>query len=246
MLPLQRVRTASLAHLTRQPSATTAPSAYPGGMRDGATGIGALVPAAGRSVRFGTDKRRVETGEGPMLETLVRRCAGAFERVLVVLREGDEALARRLEASGPGVKAELSRRADRGMGDSIADGVLATRGWRAWFIALGDMPFVASRTLEALRDAMAERLREAPGGPVIVQPVHGAVGGNPVGFSHHYAEALLALRGDRGARGVLERSLEALIRVPVDDPGIHRDVDTPADLARALVASSPGHGVSRS
>ena len=202
-------------------------------MRDGATGIGALVPAAGRSRRFGSDKRVVETGEGPMLETLVRRCAGAFERVVVVLRPGDERLARRLEARCPAAEVALSRRGDGGLGDSIADGVLATRGWKAWFIALGDMPFVAGRTLEALRDALAERLREAPGAPVIVQPVHRAVGGHPVGFSHHFAEALLALRGDRGARAIVERSPEALVRVPVDDPGIHRDVDTPADLERA-------------
>jgi len=177
-----------------------------------------------------------------MLETLVRRCAGAFERVLVVLHDGDEGLACRLQTSCPRVQVELSRRADGGMGDSIAEGVLATRGWRAWFIALGDMPFVTSRTLEALRDALAERLREVPGAPVIVQPVHRAVGGHPVGFSHHFAEALIALRGDRGARAILECSRESLIRVPVDDPGIHRDVDTPADLERAVIASSPANG----
>jgi molybdenum cofactor cytidylyltransferase len=42
---------------------------------------------------------------------------------------------------------------------------------------------------------------------------------------------LLALRGDEGARGVVERHRADVAEVVVDDPGIHRDIDRREDLA---------------
>jgi molybdenum cofactor cytidylyltransferase len=52
--------------------------------------------------------------------------------------------------------------------------------------------------------------------------------GNPVGFGRVHLQALLALQGDRGARGLLQSC--PVTEVAVDDPGIFRDIDTPADL----------------
>jgi molybdenum cofactor cytidylyltransferase len=41
---------------------------------------------------------------------------------------------------------------------------------------------------------------------------------------------LLALRGDAGARSVLQRYAAEVVAVEVDDPGILQDVDTADDL----------------
>jgi molybdenum cofactor cytidylyltransferase len=59
-------------------------------------------------------------------------------------------------------------------------------------------------------------------------PVQAGRRGNPAGFARKVWPRLMALKGDQGARPLLD-SLGA-IDIPVDDPGIHRDIDVPADL----------------
>jgi molybdenum cofactor cytidylyltransferase len=49
-----------------------------------------------------------------------------------------------------------------------------------------------------------------------------------VGFRGDLLAQLAALSGDEGARRLLKGP--GLQLVPVDDPGVLRDVDTPADL----------------
>ena len=61
-------------------------------------------------------------------------------------------------------------------------------------------------------------------------PIHHGERGHPVGFAASLREDLLALRGDAGARGVLQRYAAEVVTVEVDDPGILQDVDTHDDL----------------
>jgi molybdenum cofactor cytidylyltransferase len=53
-----------------------------------------------------------------------------------------------------------------------------------------------------------------------------------VGFAADHRAALLALRGDAGARALLAADPAAVTAVAVDDPGAVRDVDRPDDLSR--------------
>jgi molybdenum cofactor cytidylyltransferase len=91
----------------------------------------------------------------------------------------------------------------------------------AWLVALGDMPHVAPATLHALAAALAA-------GAPIVAPVMQGRRGNPVGFGAVHLDALLALQGEQGARRLLQTC--PVTEIPVDDPGIFYDIDTPADL----------------
>jgi molybdenum cofactor cytidylyltransferase len=75
----------------------------------------------------------------------------------------------------------------------------------------------------ALRAALEQ------GAPIVV-PVHAGQRGNPVGFSRAHREALLALRGDQGARAILKAHPVSV--VSVDDPGVVSDIDTVADLLK--------------
>jgi molybdenum cofactor cytidylyltransferase len=45
---------------------------------------------------------------------------------------------------------------------------------------------------------------------------------------------LEALRGDEGARRLLEAHAAELVKVPVGDPGALRDIDQPSDLSPPL------------
>jgi molybdenum cofactor cytidylyltransferase len=111
------------------------------------------------------------------------------------------------------------------MGHSLVCGVRALTHAAGWIVALADMPRVRPETIATL----VARLRA---GARIAVPVWDGRRGHPVGFSASCRDELLALRGDSGARALLERHAADVVRVPVDDPGVVQDVDTLEDAAR--------------
>lgn len=188
---------------------------------------GAILLAAGYARRFGSDKRRHALGDGtPLLISSLRLYAGAFPQLIVVLRPEDHALAEAVERDRPGghVRAVPCPDARHGMGHSLACGARAAAGW-SWsyaFVALADMAWVRPHTLKQLVEAM-----ETAGAGAVVQPVHQGRPGHPVGFGADCLPHLAALTGDEGARSLVRDAGERLVRVPVDDPAVLEDLDTP-------------------
>lgn len=182
----------------------------------------ALVLAAGRGRRFGSDKRRAQLADGrQLLCATVESVRPHFSETFVVLRQEDSVQALALPS---GVKVLHAVHARQGIGASMADAVrtLHDVDCDAVAIVLGDMPWVAPQTLRALIE------RAAAGR--IVRPVQGGRGGHPVLFGRDFLTALSALGQDEGARGVLATYRHCVEEVEVDDPGIWRDVDRPDDL----------------
>ncbi len=142
---------------------------------------------------------------------------------LAVVREGDEILARVLREAGCEVLA--SEACARGMGASLAAGVMATRSAGGWLVALGDMPRIAPATHAAVKRAL-----EAGALVAAATDTAGARRGHPVAFGGALGDELARLDGDEGARALVARLADRQVAVRVDDPGIFRDVDTPADL----------------
>ncbi|NIE68227.1 nucleotidyltransferase family protein [Burkholderia sp. Ax-1719] len=140
-------------------------------------------------------------------------------RVIAVVRPGAETLAHTLNEAGCDVV--FAADAVRGMGASLAAAIEADTEGESWIVALADMPRIAVSTIEAVA-------RELDAGKPLVAPFYEGQRGHPVGFGFGHREALLALDGDAGARALL--TSQTLTRIDVNDPGILRDVDTPADL----------------
>jgi molybdenum cofactor cytidylyltransferase len=111
------------------------------------------------------------------------------------------------------------------MGATIAEAVTALPSAKVIAIALGDMPLLQASTLARLASLATEDL--------ILVPTYQGRRGHPVFFGARFAGDLKSLTGDRGAAMVLKRYGGACREVPVDDPGIHLDADTP-DALEAL------------
>jgi molybdenum cofactor cytidylyltransferase len=114
--------------------------------------------------------------------------------------------------------------ADDGMAASLAYGVQQTQDAAGWIIALADMPYVETSTIQSLAAALRE-------GADIVAPTFQGRRGNPVGFSRLHLSRLLALQGDQGARNLLQTF--PVVDVALDDPGIHQDIDRVADIRQS-------------
>jgi molybdenum cofactor cytidylyltransferase len=191
-----------------------------------------ILLAAGRGSRFGGDKLLAPLPDatfgvprGTALGVAAaRHLVAALPNSVAVVRPGDAALKGILAQAG--LRIVECPRAEEGMGASLACGVLATKEADGWVVALGDMPWIAPATIEAIAAALRA-------GAALAAPVYRGVRGHPVGFSRRYCADLAALTGDEGARGVLKRDANALTLVEVDDPGVLRDVDVPNALAGA-------------
>ncbi len=184
--------------------------------------VGILL-AAGASTRFGSDKLLHALPDGtPIAVASFRNLHAALPRVVAVVRPGAETLAELLRESGAEVA--ICDRADEGMGTTLAHAVAASRDASGWVVALADMPFIRPDTIRRV----AARLEA---GAALVAPRCAGRRGHPVGFAHRFGDALAALTGDAGARDLLRAEAGALELLDLDDPGVVRDVDTPADLA---------------
>ncbi|WP_241302438.1 nucleotidyltransferase family protein [Burkholderia stabilis] len=156
----------------------------------------------------------------PVAVAAARHLTAITSDVIAVVRPGAEKLAILLNEAG--CQVVYAPDTVRGMGASLAAGVRATPDASGWLVALADMPWIAAPTYEAVTRALdAENAS-------IVAPAHRGVRGHPVGFAAHHFDALAALDGDTGARALFASAPVRLL--DVDDPGILRDVDTPADL----------------
>jgi molybdenum cofactor cytidylyltransferase len=104
----------------------------------------------------------------------------------------------------------------------------AARGADAYLIALADMPFIRASSIAAVRDALAA-------GAPLAAPYFRARRGHPVGLAAQFRLALEALEGDEGARKIIQAHEKSLVKIPVGDPGVLRDIDTPGDLAPPVI-----------
>ena len=186
--------------------------------------LAGILLAAGRGRRFDPAGQRNKLlqrlpGGELVVAASARRLLSCVSRVVAVVPPEDGGVRAALLALG--CEVTVCPDADTGMGASLAHAIRHSLPAGGWLVALGDMPFVEESTLGALRDAVQS-------GAGIAVPVHGGRRGNPVAFGACHRDALLAMHGDQGARRLLQA--HPVQEVPVADPGILRDIDTPGDL----------------
>jgi len=182
-----------------------------------------LLLAAGSASRFGSDKMQHVLVHGvPVAVQSARHLKAVVDRVVAIVRPGADDTRRALEAEGCEVVTCADAR--EGMGASLACGALAAGDVDGYLVALGDMPFVRPSSIAAVRDALA-------GGAPIAAPYFHGRRGHPVGIAGRFRAELEACRGDEGAKQLLAGQAAELVKIPVGDPGVIRDIDRPSDLA---------------
>lgn len=195
--------------------------------------VAALILAAGLSSRFGDGHKLLADLEGkPVLRHVIEhaQASSASPILLVTGHRAEEVRA----AAGPGVTAVHNPSYAEGLASSLRVGLNALPpGLDGVLVCLGDMPDVSSATIEALIAAF-----NPVEGRAICLPVTGGKRGNPTLWGLQFLPELLRLEGDSGARSLFGPHAEWICEVPVDDPGILHDYDTPAALAARGVTKS--------
>ena len=193
--------------------------------------IGGIILAAGSSRRYGDDKRKVTLASGrTVLQEVIHTAASVLDPLVVVLRFGDQPFIDELEQEIDVWGIEYFRAPDsaRGMAHSLGNAIHAHHDWDAAMILLADMPYVKPETIRALLDTYRANQAKQP----IVLPSMNGQTGHPVIFPQACFDEIEALEGDVGARSVIDARPDRVMTVEVNDPGIFRDIDTPADLSK--------------
>lgn len=181
--------------------------------------VACIVLAAGYSKRFGSDKRQALLPNGKtVLDATLASIPNIFCQRLLVLHEGDENLAHQHASWIPVVAVNASS----GMGHSVASGISALGKCKGVLIALADMPTISGSTYSTVANLLTKD-------KIIVPCLQGQCG-NPVALGADFFPELAALEGDNGARTLMQKYQAAIVKLELDDPGILRDIDTPADF----------------
>jgi molybdenum cofactor cytidylyltransferase len=182
----------------------------------------ALVLAAGASTRFGSAKQLVRLAGRPLLHTVVSRAVEVCgHAVTVVLGARAAELAPLLRHSPASVI--VNRDWEEGIGSSIRAGVARVPGTcDGVLILLADQAAVTSEDLRRMHASW----RRQPN--YIAAALYSGTVGAPAVFPAWAFKELAELRGDRGARSVLARKPDRVVRVPM--PSAALDIDTPEDL----------------
>jgi molybdenum cofactor cytidylyltransferase len=192
-------------------------------LTDGGPTVGAVLLAAGLGTRFEDGNKLLADLDGrPVVYRAAERVAASSVAETVAVL-GHQATAVRAALDGLGLLFRVNEDYREGQSTSVAVGVEAARdrGWDAAVFALGDMPSVATETIERLVSAYAD------GAGTVLAPGYEGHRGNPVLFDSAHFDALADVTGDRGGRDIIDSRGRL---VPVDDPGVRRDVDRTRDL----------------
>jgi molybdenum cofactor cytidylyltransferase len=184
-----------------------------------ASGIAAIVLAAGASTRLGSPKQLEMLGEETLLERAVRVAREAGCSPVIVVFGAEYAQVMENSALGDVVPV-INDEWEEGMGSSIRLGVrtcgLVAEGAKGVVVMTCDQPA-----------ATATHLRFLMAGQEVKASRYAGRNGVPAFFPEKYFEELMALGGDVGARELLG-SAEA---VELEHGDL--DVDTVEDLERA-------------
>lgn len=180
---------------------------------------GVILLAAGKSQRF-----RDHTGRHKLLEILPASALTIFEQSLLNIQRSGLAIRVILRPGDRDLQTICQRRQvkyqcldSQGMGHSIATGVTATPEWSGWIIALADMPYITSELFIKIAEAVIAGH--------CVRPIYRGEAGHPVGFPSDKGPALRQLKGEEGAREILNNNPLKLLEV--SDAGCLWDIDLP-------------------
>jgi len=192
-----------------------------------------ILLAAGESRRMGYPKPLLMIDGTTFIEKISATMLAVVPRLVVVLGAHADRIRRAIPRDERIVIVE-NPNYSRGQLSSLKIGLGAVHPNAAGVIVhLADHPMVRVESFRAIADSY-ERTRK----PIVIAR-RGGQRGHPVIFDRSIFVELHNAPEDEGARHVVNADASRVEYVDLDDPGINLDLDTPADLARAGLASPP-------
>lgn len=187
----------------------------------------AIVLAAGRSRRMGTQKLLLPFAQSTVIARVVDAFLGApVDKVIVVVRPRHQEISDAL--AGRPVTFVENPDTDGDMLSSVRCGLKAlTPTVELIMVSPGDQPSIEPGLIGEFLAAFRASDRN------ILVPVHNGHRGHPLVFAGHYRDELLTAHDGIGLRGLLQTHASDVGGWITDDAAVMEDLDTPAAFRRA-------------
>jgi molybdenum cofactor cytidylyltransferase len=183
---------------------------------------------------MGSNKLVLPLGPGTVIGRVLAVALASCDRVVVVIGLHDQGTRTAVEQAATALNAADRVEVvtgvpyDPGMFISVQAGLRHAGAADAVLIFPGDVPLLLPSTATAVRDAVLK------GGSLVAVPSCRGRGGHPVAFAARCVPELLDMPQHATMRQYLESHGPEVTAVPVDDPGMLLDMDTP-DAYRRVV-----------
>jgi molybdenum cofactor cytidylyltransferase len=203
-----------------------------------------VILAAGESSRMGRDKALLPwpptsantTSRDTFLSTTITLFTPYVDLVLVVAGKNAQQLAPIVYANGASLV--INPDPDRGQFSSLQTGLqeVLGRGRDAAMITLVDRPPVRTTTIETLQDAFARAIRSYKWAVV---PEYQGKHGHPILAARELIEAFLKAPDTSTARDIEHANQAHIEYLPVDDPFVTANIDTPQQYEALSLSGVP-------
>jgi len=189
-----------------------------------------ILLAAGLSVRMKSSKPLLDFAGMPLLSRLLEECRQSLaDTVVVVLGHEKERILEQVDFSGAQVVENPNYKS--GQTSSFQSALEAMDPGTEAFLNLPvDHPLVTGKEIDTLIQAYRNRQDSSK----IFIPTFEGQEGRPVLFENSLRQEILALEPDEPVNGIIEKFRNLLVHVPVDNPYILKDMDTPEDYQECL------------
>ena len=186
--------------------------------------ISAILLAAGESKRMKDENKLAKKIQGiPLIKNSVKNILfSSIDELIVVLGYQDEIIKKLIDKHKK-IKFVLNKDFENGMSSSIKVGLNhLSKNTEAFFICLGDMPMINSNIYNQLIKSKNKK--------DILVPTYNKEQGNPVLFSISMKSTIMSIKGDIGAKKILEQNKNKILKVEVNDISITKDFNTKDDF----------------
>jgi len=188
--------------------------------------ICAIVLAAGRSRRMGTQKLLLSWGNKTVIAQVVDEILrGPVQKVFVIVGDDGEPVAKALAGrdvsfvSNPNPESEMLESVRCGLRVLPADCV-------AVLVAMGDQPTITAELLGEIVRAFRETNRG------IVIPTFEGRRGHPMLFAARFRDEVMGEFNGEGLSGLRQKHSPEVLELPAASAHVLEDLDTPADYER--------------
>ena len=186
--------------------------------------ISAILLAAGQSKRMkGENKLTKKIQDVPLIKLSVKNIlASSIDELIIVLGYQKEII-EKIISKNEKIKFVFNKDFESGMASSIKVGLgHISNATEAFFICLGDMPMVSSDIYNQLIKSRNQK--------DILIPTYNGQQGNPVLFNKSMKEKIASIKGDAGAKKILELNKDKALNLEINSQSIVRGFDTKEDF----------------
>jgi molybdenum cofactor cytidylyltransferase len=187
-----------------------------------------IILAGGMSRRLGMPKQLLEVGGSTVLSRVIGAAINSeLDRVIVVLGHHAETIKASMHGilENEKVVTVLNPWYPEGMSTSLQCGLKEIQyAFPSIMILMGDQPLLSAKTINLLLKAFRSSQKD------ICVPVNKGKRGLPVCFTKRFYLDIFSIKGDIGARQIIDENADSVISIEISDPEVFLDIDDSDDV----------------